>query len=60
MNRNTLDNIIDKCKLEIAEAAFKLDTENLKPFDQQYQLGRKHAARDIMKRVEELKNETHI
>lgn len=57
MNKNILDNIIDICKLEITEAQMKLDTENLKPFDQQYQIGRKLAAKDIMRRVEELKND---
>lgn len=60
MNKNILDNILDKCRLEIAIAQQKLDTENLKPFDEQYQLGRKHAVKDIMRRVEELKRETQI
>jgi hypothetical protein len=60
MNKNIFDNIIDICALEIGEAQQKLDTENLKPFDQQYQIGRKLAAKDIMRKVEELKRETQI
>jgi hypothetical protein len=58
MNKNMIDNIMDVCKLIAGEAAFKLDTENLKTFDQQYYIGRKHAAKDIFKRVEELLNES--
>lgn len=57
MNKKTFENILDICALEVIEAQRKIDKENLKPFDEQYQLGRKHAAKDIMKRVEELKRE---
>jgi hypothetical protein len=58
MNKSILDQIMDICKLVAGKAELMLQMENLKPFDQQYYIGRKHAAKDIFKRVEELFNES--
>lgn len=47
MTNKDLEDLQKICDEEIAKAKKELGAEGIKPFDQQYWLGKEHAAKDI-------------
>lgn len=50
-NKDIIEEIEKICEKEFEYAIAELKREGITPFDQQYQLGKKHLAQDILSKI---------